>query len=487
MNRSIAKLYVCVLVLFALLFVWTSRWTVFSSSALANNPLNRLGYFATLKVKRGRILAADGHTVLARSVPAGGGTWSRTYPLGPLFAQTVGYNNIQEGQSSGLEQAWVKALENRQQTTLSSVFGPISTSNLGNDVITTLDPQAQGLARSLLAGRVGSVVAIVPQTGAIPVMYSNPTYNDNHPSAPCPTLPNAGQAQALAASCQLNLATQAGFAPGSTFKVVTTAAALNTGRYTPTSLINGHSPLIVSGVPLHNDANEQFGNVTLTEALTLSINTVYAQVGQNVGRATMQEYMHRFGFYAPPPVDLPNVIASGERAPDGRLLEPTSPTVDLGRMSIGQDKLEVTPLQMAMVVAAVADGGRLMRPRLVSKVVNPDGQIVETDAPSVFSNVMSAKAAAEEAVMMQHVVEEGTGQAANLGGLNAAGKTGTATVSGTYNGPELDNAWFVGFAPVQHPRIAVAVVLPRVPNGYGGTYAAPIAAQMMKTLLSEGL
>jgi peptidoglycan glycosyltransferase len=486
-NRSIAKLYVVVLLLFALLFVWTSRWTVFSASGLQNNSLNQLSYFATLKVKRGRILAADGRTVLARSVPAGGGTWRRTYPQGSLFAQTVGYDDIQQGQSSGLEQAWVKELENRQQTTLASVFGPISTSNIGNDVLTTLDPRGQSLARSLLAGRVGSVVAIVPQTGAVPVMYSNPTYDDNHPQAPCPVLPNVGFSQALAASCQLNLATQAGFAPGSTFKVVTTAAALNTGRYTPNSLINGHTPLIVSGVPLSNDAGEQFGYVTLTQALTLSINTVYAQVGQNLGRATMQQYMHRFGFYAPPPVGLPNVIASGERAPDGRLLEPTSPTVDLGRMSIGQDKLSVTPLQMAMVVAAVADGGQLMRPRLVSKVVNPDGQVVQSIAPSLLSTVMSSRAASEEAVMMQHVVEEGTGQAANLGGLNAAGKTGTATVSGTSNGQELDNAWFVGFAPAQHPRIAVAVVLPNIPNGYGGTYAAPIAAQMMKTLLAEGL
>ena len=487
MNRSIAKLYVVVILLFALLIVWTSRWTVFSASALSSNPLNRLSFFATEKVKRGRILAADGRTVLAHSVPAGGGTWSRTYPLGSLFAQTVGYDNIQQGQSSGLEQAWVKELENRQQTTLSSVFGPISTSNLGNDVETTLDPPAQRLAQSLLAGRVGSVVAIVPQTGAVPVMFSNPTYDDNHPSAPCPTLANVGLNQALAASCQLNLATQAGFAPGSTFKVVTAAAALNTGRYTPTSQINGHSPILVSGVPLANDAGEQFGMVSLSQALTQSINTVFAQVGQNLGRATMQDYMHRFGFYAPPPVGLPNVISSGERSASGGLLEPTNPNVDLGRMSIGQDKLQATPLQMAMVASAVADGGTLMRPRLVSRVVNPDGQVVQSVAPSVLHTVMSSTAASELATMMQNVVEEGTGQSANLGGLNAAGKTGTATVSPPGAAVPLDNSWFIGFAPAQHPRIAVAVVLPRIPNGYGATYAAPIAAQMMKTLLSEGL
>jgi peptidoglycan glycosyltransferase len=497
-NKSISRLYVVVILLFALLVVWTSRWTVFSASALDNNSLNRLSFYATLKVKRGRILADDGKTVLARSVSAGGGTWKRTYPQGSLFAQTVGYDNLQQAQATGLEKEFAKQLENRQQTTLSSVFGPISTSNLGNDLYTTLDPRAQSLARELLKGREGSVVAIVPQTGAVVAMYSNPTYNDNAgPKAECPAddIADADLNPGESGACQSNLATQGYFVPGSTFKLVTTAAALNTGKYTPESVIDGRSPITVSGLPLNNDGDTSYGDVSLTDALTNSINTVYAQVGLAVGRQTMTDYMERFGFYKIPPIDLPagTVDRSGEfyqpTRGKGYFIKPTNTDVDLGRMSIGQDRLQVTPLQMAMVVAAIADGGRLMEPRLATKVVNPDGQVVQTIAPQLDDTVMSKQTAAEMITMMTDVVEEGTGQLADLEGLKGevAGKTGTASTGATSDGVPLDDAWFVGLAPVSAPKIAVAVVLRNIPNGYGGTYSAPIAAELMQTLLMEGL
>jgi peptidoglycan glycosyltransferase len=494
MNKSISKLYVFVILLFALLVVWTSRWTVFDQSALANNHLNRLSYYATLKVKRGRILAADGTTVLAKSVPATGGTFTRDYPYGSLFSQTVGYGDLQQQQFSGLEGEYQKQLENRQETTLSSVFGPISTSNVGNDVYSTLNLKAQKEAQQLLAGRVGSVVAIVPQTGAVVAMYSNPSYDDNHLPVTCASddISDADLNPGEQNACQVNLATQGEFEPGSTFKLVTTAAALNTGKFTPESEISGKSPLTVSGVPLNNDDDTSYGDVSLTDALTNSINTVYAQVGLDVGRATMEDYMKRFGFYSQPPIDLPagSTVASGERSRStNRLLLPTSTDVDLGRMSIGQDQLAVTPLQMAMVVSAIADGGKLMEPRLATKVVNPDGQTTQTIAPKLDDRVMTAKTASEMSSMMTDVVEEGTGQAADLGSLKGevAGKTGTASTGGTSDGQPLDDAWFVGFAPVSAPKIAVAVVLRNIPNGYGGTYSAPIAAQMMQTLLAEGL
>jgi peptidoglycan glycosyltransferase len=196
--------------------------------------------------------------------------------------------------------------------------------------------------------------------------------------------------------------------------------------------------------------------------------------------------MKRFGFYSVPPLDYPpdEMVASGEKTAKGKLLLPTNDHVDLGRMSIGQDKLEVTPLQMAMVASAVANGGKLMVPHLTTKVLNQDGQTVETVNPSVYSQVMKPQIAAEETQMMTDVVEEGTGQAANLEGIKVAGKTGTAQVGGT--GSDLDDAWFIGFAPVDHPKVAVAVALQDIPNGYGGVYAAPIAANVIKTLLGEG-
>ncbi len=478
MNAPIARLFGVIILLFALLVVWTSRWTVIDSKALQNNTLNARTLIDEEKIDRGRILA-DNDDVLAKSVPAPGGTFTRTYPTGSLFAQAVGYSIVSEGEAAGLELSAGSYLRG-VQTGLSSIFGPFGGSTpVGDDVYTTLDPKAQQEAVTGLAGRTGSVVAINPQNGAIKAMYSNPSYNDNNPSARCPNN----------SACLLNLATQgAGFPPGSTFKTVTTAAGLDSGKFTPNSMINGKSPLLVSGFPLENDGNTSYPEVTLTYALTNSINTVFAQVGQDVGRSTMETYMKRFGFYSIPPLDYPpnEMVASGVRThAGGRLLYPTNTGVDLGRMSIGQERLLVTPLQMAMVAAAIANHGKLMVPHMISRVVNQDGQVVTTIKPSVYSQVMSAANANAETQMMTDVVEEGTGTAANLEGIKVAGKTGTATIGGTPSAP-LDDAWFIGFAPVDNPKVAVAVVLPGIVNGYGGQYAAPIAAQMIKTLLAEG-
>ncbi len=470
MNQPIMRLFLAIVVLFTLLVLFTSRWTVFDSKALQNNVLNKRTLIDEEKIKRGRILADDG-TVLAKSVPAPGGIWNRTYPTGSLFAQAVGYSNLAFGEAAGLEESRGSELRG-VQTGLSSIFGQVTSNRVGDDVYTTLDPPAQRLARQLLAGRVGSVVALNPRNGAIKVMYANPGYDNNNPSA--------------AGTTRFNRSLQAFYPPGSTFKVVTAAAALDSGKYTPNSIINGKSPITVSGVPLQNDNNDNYGPVTLTKALTDSINTVWAQVGLALGRHTMQTYMHRFGFYSVPPLDYPpgEMHASGERTPRGKLLEPTNDQVDLGRMSIGQDKLEVTPMQMAMVASAVANGGTLMAPHFASRVVNQDGQVVETLKPQVYSHVMKPSSAAELNQMMQNVVEEGTGQMANLQGIKVAGKTGTASVGVV--GSNIDDPWFIGFAPVDNPKVAVAVTLEHIPNGYGGTYAAPIAASIIKALLAEG-
>lgn len=477
MNQAIAKLFVVVIALFAVLVVFTSRWTVLEQSALQNNARNKLGFYASLKIKRGQILADNG-AVLARSVKATGGTWGRRYPFGPLFSQAVGYAIPSDGEFAGIEQYRDQELSGKLRTGLSSVFGPFSTQSVGDDVYTTLNLKAQKLAQTELAGRAGSVVAIVPQTGQIKVMYSNPTYNDNQSTSTCLKRPGCSL---------LNAATQGEFPPGSTFKIVTTTAALDSGRFTPNSMINGNSPLIVSGRPLSNDGNQSWGPVSLTKALTYSINTVYAQVGQQVGRQTMSTYMKRFGFYSTPPLDYPGsqMIASGERI-NGRLVPVTDSRIDLGRTSIGQANLAVTPLQMAMVAATVANGGTLMQPRLATKVVNVDGQVVERVPPKLQDHVMKPAIAKELTQMMTDVVEEGTGTPAKLDGVQVAGKTGTATIRLASGGaPELDDAWFIGFAPVQDPKIAVAVELTGLPNGYGGTYAAPIAAQEIRTLLAE--
>jgi penicillin-binding protein A len=471
MNAQIARLFGLIIVLFTLLLVWTSRWTVLDAGALNNNPLNRLTVISELKIRRGRILADDG-TVLARSVPAGGGTWRRTYPTGSLFAQPIGYSDISLGSAAGLERSRGPELRGLQ-TGLTSVFGQLSPRPVGDDLYTTLDPKAQRVAQAQLAGRAGAVVALNPQTGAVKVMYSNPTYDDNHPN------PNAPG--------QFNRATQAGYPPGSTFKIVTATAAIDSGKYTPNSIVNGKSPVTISGVPLNNDNNQSFGPIDLTTALTYSVNTVWAQVAESVGRSTMTRYMRRFGFYSTPPLDYPpdEINPSRPFSPTNHAYPPGSPNEDIGRIGIGQGGLLVTPLQMAMVASAVADGGKLMTPHMTSRVVDQTGRAVETIQPTLYHRVMKASVAAEIAQMMKKVVDEGTGTPAQLGsGITFAGKTGTASVG--VAGLNLTQPWFIGFAPIQNPKVAVAVTVERSQGGFGGTVAAPIAKAVVQTLLAEG-
>ncbi|HEY5427747.1 MAG TPA: penicillin-binding transpeptidase domain-containing protein [Solirubrobacteraceae bacterium] len=474
MNAQIVKLFGFFVVLFALLIVFTTRWTVIDATALNNNKLNHRTIDIELKIQRGRILAANG-APLARSVRKAGGGWRRLYPQGSLFSQPVGYWTGQAGNDAGLERTRTKALEGLHSQ-LSSIFGPLSTGpQVGDDVYTTLDPKAQQVARTALAGRAGSVVALDPRTGAVLAMYSSPSYDPSHPNAPCSN------------ACQFNRATRGQYPPGSTFKIVTATAAIDSGKYTPSSMVNGNSPKTISGVPLQNDNNQSFGPITLTYALTQSVNTVWAQVGESVGRPTMTDYMKRFGFYAQPPIDLPPGEVNTSRPYDfkGHAYPPGSPDEDIGRIAIGQGGLEVTPLQMAMVAAAVANHGTLMTPRLTDKVVDQTGKTVETVSPSVYSQVMKATSAAEITQMMKTVVDEGTGTPAQLGsGISFAGKTGTASIGPT--GANETQPWFIGFAPAGAPQVAIAVTIEKTIGGFGGQVAAPIAKQVVQTLLSEG-
>jgi peptidoglycan glycosyltransferase len=472
MSAQIARLFGLIVVLFALLIVFTTRWTVIDASKLSNNPLNVRTLIDELKIKRGQILAADG-TPLAKSVPAPGQTWKRVYPTGSLFAQAVGYSLPAQSRAAGLELSDGPDLRGLQ-TGLNSIFGQLTRTRVGDDVYTTLDPKAQRAARQALGGQDGSVVALNPRNGAVLVMYSNPSYDDNHVNAT-----GAGVST-------FNRATQGSYAPGSTFKTVTATAALDSGLYTPDSTINGNSPITVSGVPLQNDGNKSWGLQTLTTALTYSINTIFAQVAERVGRGRMADYMKRFGFYSTPPLDYPpnEMRPSDVIGYNGKAIPAGSPNEDIGRMGIGEGGVSVTPLQMAMVAAAVANGGKLMTPHLTARVVNSDGVTVKTITPSVYAQVMSATTAHELLQMMTKVVEEGTGTAVQLPGISVAGKTGTASKGAP--GSNLTQPSFMAIAPANNPRVVIEVIVDQSQGGFGGTVAAPIAKAVLQTLLSEG-
>jgi penicillin-binding protein A len=478
-NRPIVRLYGLVVVLFALLIAFTSRWTIFEAGALRNSALNRRALLQQERIQRGSILAADG-TVLARSVRGREGTYQRIYPTGSLFAQTVGYSYTDLGQS-GLERYRNPALDGEESATnLQAILDQLQGKRRqGDEVRTTLNSAAQRTAVAALGEHRGAVVALDPRTGAVEVMASTPSYDPNQlrSSSAYERLTHDSFAAPL-----LNRATQYGYAPGSTFKVVTATAAIDTGQYTPQSLVSGRDGIIVSGVPLSNDDHESYGDITLTEALVKSVNTVYAQVAEHVGKQTLARYMKRFGFDAKPQLDYPaeQMSASGEYLDGQRLISPTSRFVDVGRMGIGQDKLQVVPLQMAEVAAAVADHGRLMAPHLTERIVDPEGRTVTQVSPRVQSIVMKPSTAAAITGMMEAVVSEGTGTAAQIPGVRVAGKTGTAE---TQIGAAINNVWFIAFAPASNPRVAIAVTLQDVP-GQGAAFAAPVARQVMETLLN---
>jgi penicillin-binding protein A len=478
MNRPIVRLYGLVVLLFALLIAFTSRWTVFEASSLRQNALNRRSLLQQERIRRGRILAADG-TVLARSVRGREGTYQRTYPTGEEFADAIGYSYTDLGQA-GLERYRNSALDGESSATnLQAILDQLQGKRRqGDEVLTTLDTAAQRSAIAALGEHKGAVVALDPRDGAVRVMVSTPSFNPNQLRSP---RAYERLAHDTAGTPLVNRATQFGYAPGSTFKVVTATAAIDTGQYTPQSRVSGRNGILVSGIPLSNDDRESFGELTLTEALVKSVNTVYAQVAEHVGKQTLAKYMNRFGFDHKPQLDYPSeqMSVSGEYRGQ-RLLSPRSPFVDVGRMGIGQDKLQVTPLQMAQVAAAVANGGRLMAPHLTERIVDPEGRTVLQAKPRVQSVVMKPSTATALTGMMEAVVNEGTGTAAQIPGVQVAGKTGTAE---TQIGTSINNVWFIAFAPASRPRVAIAVTLQDV-SGQGAAFAAPVARQVMEAVLN---
>ncbi len=478
MNTPIRNLYLVVLGMFALLLGFTSWWTVFNDEPLRTSAQNNRDLIRAERVPRGQILAADG-TVLARSVgkksrSTSNRVYERRYPKGADYVAAVGLSDVNLGQT-GLERSQNEWLSGKAVKLATAVDRLIQGDQRGDDVQLTLEPKVQEAAIAGLNGRPGAVVAMEPSTGRILAMASVPGYDPNK------AIEDPAYRGTLGDAAETNRTTQGAYPPGSTFKVVTTAAALDTGKYTADSTIDGSNNQEFSGTPLGNFGGESPGQVSLRYALTHSINTAFGNVAEDLGASTMQRYMARFGFGEAPPLDYPEnqLRPSGSRV-DGRFVPATNGQVDIARLGIGQDKLQVTPLQMAMVASAVANDGRLMEPELVDKIVDADGRVQREVEPKQLRRVMKASTARELQSMMGDVVNEGTGTASALEGIQSGGKTGTAELGNPADG--INDVWFVGFAPLSNPKVAVAVVVERTP-GTGGVIAAPIAKQVMQAAL----
>jgi len=479
-NAQIIKLFAFITVCFAVLVGFTSYWAVIDADNLKNERVNKRPLFEAQQIKRGTIYTADG-AVIARSKAQGTGAsrqFVRRYPTAGLFGHPIGYSFISQGNSE------FEAFHNSELIGDDSEFTSIideikGEKQVGHDVITNLDSTAQRTAFDLLAGRPGAVVAIEPSTGAIKAMVSQPPYDPN-------TIPDSlTELNKDPAAPLLNRPTQGQYPPGSTFKLVTAAAALDSGKIDADTTIDSPASIDIQGNPLANADATDYGDINVETALTHSVNTFFAQLGEDIGTDTLYEYMDRFGFNSKPEIDLPDGQLSVSGVFDGNKLLSPDEGVDVGRIAIGQERLLATPLQMAEVGATIANGGKLMKPQIWKEVKDVDGRSIKTMDPDQQSDVISEDSAAQLTEAMKAVVNEGTGTAAALSGIDVAGKTGTAEVPGRESCDGLPNqAWFVGFAPADDPQIAVAATV-ECTDGQGGTVAAPIAAGVMQTLIGE--
>jgi penicillin-binding protein A len=491
MNRQITRLAVFSVLLLVSLIVATTYWQTWASAGLADRQDNAIRRVAQFTIRRGQIYAADGRTVLATNIVKkvdGKTLYFRRYPAHGLAAHVVGYST-QSRSRAGLERAqndYLIASNKTLRTILDTTLDRLRGATIkGNTLELTLDASAQKLANELLIGKCGAVVALEPGTGRLLVMASSPTYDPNLVERRFDEITRIRGACTPAAPL-VNRATDGLYIPGSTFKVVTAAAALDSGRFTPNSTFFDPGYCIEYGKRVLNYSDQSgpsvYGRVNFAQALQYSINSVFCQLGNRLGPLRVLEYAKRFGFYSVPPFDTP----TNERVPSGlykrgKLFYPSKNfQVDAGRLAFGQERMLVTPLQMAMVVAAIANGGRVMRPYVVGRVVSPDRKTVSRRKPEDLGQAVRPETAATLASMMETAVRAGTGTAAQISGVRVAGKTGTAEtgVAGR------NTTSFITFAPVEAPRVAIAVILENQ-DGTGGRTAAPIARELMQALLSR--
>jgi penicillin-binding protein A len=506
-DKRIRRLGIALVCLFAVLFVQLAYVQMFAAGRIRNDPANASRQIiAEYKVERGKILSED-QVVLAQSVPTSGKTdylYRREYPNGPLYASITGYYSRIYGRSE-LEQSMNDYLSGDAPELAASNFSDLvlGRPKKGGTVVTTIDSSLQQTAQTALGTLPGAVVAIDPKTGDVLAMVANPTFDPNE-------LSSGTDDQIRAAWTRLNAdpdkpllsrAKDELFLPGSTFKMITASAALENG-YGPQSLWpNPH----VLDLPLTNGTLENFGNelcsggaskVTMAEAFRQSCNVPFAEIGLKLGPDALQAQALAYGFC---PTDPPNQTECMQptipftipfqtgRFPTPAYFVDNDPL--LAFSAIGLDNVLSNPMQMALVGAAIANGGTEMEPRLVKEIRDPQGLVVKSFQPQTYAQPPISKQSANDLrQMMIDVVEHGTGTAARIDGLTVAGKTGTAT-----NGPDKPpNAWFVSFAPAGGPgtaSIAVAVIV--LDGGdlgneaTGGRVAAPIAAKVICAYLNR--
>ncbi len=489
MNRPLRRVAVACLVLFGMLLLQANWVQVVKAKDYRNDARNKRVLLRTYDRERGPIVVGTGKDRKAVALSRETDDtlkYLRAYPGGPAYAPITGYASLVYG-FSGIEKVQDSLLSGDDDRLFVRRLSDYVTGRkiAGGSVVLTLNPAAQQVAYDSLAGKVGAIVALDPKTGAVLAMASRPSYDPTGLSShdPAAIRKTFGTLLDDPLSPLANRAVERTYAPGSTFKLITAAAALSTGVAQPSTMIDAPTVLNFSnGKPLRNFAGETCGSggkQSFSDALATSCNTAFAQLGIRVGQDALDQQAKAFGFGSND-LNLPQPVA------DSTVLGPeTEPLAKpfLAQSAIGQYNVQASPLQMAMVAAGIANRGEVMRPYLVQEVQGPDLSRLDGPDVEVLSRAVSPAVAQQLTAMMEAVITKGTGSRAAIPGVRVAGKTGTAQgAAGTGS-----NVWFVGFAPADNPRVAIAVFLDRA-SGYGadatgGKLAAPIAAAVMRALL----
>lgn len=473
MNGPIRRLTLVLLVGIAFLLANVTYIQAIAGPDYRDDPRNRRVLLGRTAKERGAIVDRTGEVLAASGENPDEPGFLRVYPQGDLFAHPIGVSSLLFG-DRGLEQTYATRLRSKEDLTISDIVNAL----LGRDLrpeslVLTIDAELQRVATDALGTQPGAVVAIDPATGAVLAYVSSPSYD------PTSLLgPSAGPAgDALTANPDQPLrdrVTNQSYPPGSTFKIVTAAAAMELELATPETAFEDPSTLELPGstATISNFGGGRCGSgdgVSLRTAFARSCNTVFGQLAMDIGPEALAETASDFGFGSDIPFEwavLDSVFPSGLDDPS------------LAQSGIGQRDVQATPLQMALVAAAIANDGIVMEPYLVEQILDADGSLIEAHAPTEWRRAVSPATAAALRDLMRAVVTSGTGRAAEVPNIAVAGKTGTAET-----GRANPHAWFVGFAPAADPTIAVAVV---VENGgdagseaTGGAVAAPIASAVI--------
>lgn len=500
-DRSMRHVLLVLLACFSVLFVQLNRVQLFGARDLRDNPENTRTIQRDFARPRGLITTAD-HVVVARSVPSTGPfEFEREYPEGELFAHLTGYLSFNVG-ATGVERSYNDELVGRTPSLqLGGLSQLLSDTDATGEVVLSVRHDLQAVAREALGDNRGSVVMLDPKTGDVLAMWSNPSYDPNLLSNPNGSEANAAyvslledEANPLRASGYRDI-----YFPGSTFKLVTASAGLTSNVVTLTSPVFDVESSYVAPLTSHAIAN--FGGLScggnLLELLTRSCNAGFARLGAELlGPTRLVEQAQAFGFNAVPPIDLPSAVPSRFPTDYGELVRSPSleipagvyeDTPSLAQAAIGQFDVAATPLQMALVGAAIANDGVLMEPRVVAEIRDIKGNVVDEVNPVVWLESISTFVASDMRTAMVTVVEEGTGSSVKIDGLVVGAKTGTAQL-GTV--PAKSHAWMVAFAgaDVDSPEVVVAVLVEANdanPDQTGGRVAGPIVRQMLDAYFAE--